>query len=328
MRILTRADVHHAISMATAISAVRHAFAELSAGRAIVPQRLVVPLEKNSGTNLFMPGYLPATDALAVKVVSVRDNNPKRNLPYIQALVLLIDTDSGRTLSAMEGAYLTSLRTGAASGVATDLLARPDAEMAAIFGAGVQGRTQLMAVCSVRRITLAWIYDTEPQLVRSYIEEIQPQLGRTVKLLSASSTREAVCDADVICTATNSRTPVFDGKDLKPGVHINGIGSYTPEMHEIDFTTLRRASKIVVDSRGCAMAEAGELISGINQRVISSTAIYGEIGEIAAGLKVGRENDEEITFFKSVGNAVQDVAVAHAIYQQALQSNLGVEVDL
>jgi alanine dehydrogenase len=328
MRILTRADVEHAISMDAAISAVRCAFAELSTGQAIVPQRLVVPLEKNNGANLFMPGYLPTTDALAVKIVSVRDNNPKKHLPYIHALVLLIDTETGRILSAMEGACLTSLRTGAASGVATDLLARRDAEVAAIFGAGVQGRTQLMALCSVRKITLAWIYDAEPQFVRSYIDEIQPRLGSAVELLSASSTREAVCNADVICTATTSRTPVFDGADLKAGVHINGIGSYTPEMQEIDFTTLRRASKIVVDSRECAMVEAGELISGINQRVISSTAIYGEIGEIVAGLKVGRENDEEITFFKSVGNAVQDVAVAHAIYLQAMQSNLGVEVDL
>jgi len=146
--------------------------------------------------------------------------------------------------------------------------------------------------------------------------------------LIADSPAEAVRDADVICAATNSRTPVFDGNDLKPGAHVNGIGSYTHEMQEVDFTTLRRASRIVVDKRQAALAEAGDLIIAIEQGEIRVEDIYAELGEIAAGLKPGRQREDEITYFKSVGNAAQDAAVAQAVYQTALKKNLGPVFDL
>lgn len=227
----------------------------------------------------------------------------------------------------MDGGYLTALRTGAASGAATDLLARTDAETAAVIGAGRQARTQLLAIAAVRPIQRCWVFSRRRESAETMIAELQPQLA-SIELLVADSPTEAARDADVICAATNSATPVFNGHDLKPGVHINGIGSYTHEMQEVDFTTLRRASKIVVDERNAALAEAGDLIIALNQGEIRQEDIYAELGEIAAGLKPGRQRDDEITYFKSVGNAVQDAAVAQAIYQQALKENLGVEFDL
>lgn len=327
MRLLTRSDVQRALSMREAIPIVKQAFCELSTGRAQVPLRTIVPQEKHDGVTLFMPGYLSEAEALAVKVVSIHHRNPTQNLPLIHALVLVLDSTTGRPVAAMEGGYLTALRTGAASGVATELLARQDTEVAAIFGAGAQARTQLLAIAAVRPLKRAWIYAHQPEQIQTMMAEMQSQLT-AIELRAAQSPAQAVREAQVICTATSSATPVFDGADLQPGTHINSIGSYKAEMQEVDCLTLQRAAKIVVDERAAAFAEAGDLITALAQGAIQLTDIYGELGEIAAGGKAGRENDNEITYFKSVGNAAQDAAVAQAIYQRAVQENLGVEFDL
>jgi alanine dehydrogenase len=328
MRILNRSDVQRAISMSETIEVVKQAFIELSTGRAIVPLRLAISQEEHDGVTLFMPGYLKDSDALAVKVVSVHNRNPQRDLPRINALVLLIDPNTGRPLAVMEGGYLTALRTGAASGVATGLLARKDTESAAVIGAGAQARTQILSVAAVRSIKRFRVYARDRARVQSLIAEMRQQLDSSVELIAAESPSHAVRDADVVCAATNSNSPVFDGADLQKGAHINAIGSYKPEMQEVDITTIRRASKLVVDSRDGVLAEAGDLLMAIEQGVVRKSDIYGEIGEIAAGLKAGRENDEEITYFKSVGNAVQDAAVAHLIYRKAIKNDLGVEINI
>ncbi|MFN0120290.1 MAG: ornithine cyclodeaminase family protein [Blastocatellia bacterium] len=327
MRLLTRSDIQRAISMRDTIEILKRAFADLSTGRANVPPRIALPQDKHDGVTLFMPAYLLDAEALAVKVVAVHNRNRERHLPLIHALVVLLDPTTGEPLAALEGGYLTALRTGAASGVATDLLARQDAEVAAIFGAGVQARTQLLAVAAVRAIKRCWIYARHPEHVQNFLAEMQPQLP-AVELLAARSPAQAVREAHVICTATTSATPVFDGAELQPGTHINAVGSFTPSVQEVDGTTLRRAAKIVIDEYAGALSEAGDLLMAMAQGVIEQSDIYGEIGEIAAGLKPGREGDEEITYFKSVGNAVQDAAVAQAIYQCAVRENLGVEFDL
>ncbi|HKQ73668.1 MAG TPA: hypothetical protein VJ810_08090 [Blastocatellia bacterium] len=328
MRLLTRSDIQQSISMREAVEVVKRAFGELSAGRADIPLRTVLSLPKYDGVTLFMPGYLSDSESLAVKVVSVHNRNSERNLPLINAVVIVIDSATGQTLAAIEGGYLTALRTGAGSGAATDLLSRRDAEVAAIIGAGAQARAQTLAVAAVRPIKRFWIYARRRERVEEMIEEIRPQLGPSIEILGADSPAQAVREALVICAATTSSTPVFDGADLRPGAHVNGVGSYRPGMQEIDGVTLRRASKIVIDSREGALAEAGDLMVAIERGEIQLSDIYAEIGEIAAGLKAGREDDDEITYFKSVGNAAQDAAVAQAIYQQALRKDLGVEIDL
>jgi alanine dehydrogenase len=328
MLILSRADVQRALSMKDAIAIVRDAFAQLSNGQATVPLRVSVPIQKHDGVTLFMPAHLHTSDALAVKIVSVHNQNPAKGLPLIHALVVVIDAATGKPLAAMEGGYLTALRTGAASGVSTDLLARRDARIAAIFGAGTQGRTQLLAVAAVRRLERVYVFDAFRDQVEKFVKEMRGQPGVPNDLRAASSSTEAVREADIICTATTSKQPVFSGSDIKPGVHISGIGAYTPEMQEIDETTLKRANKIVIDHHEGALAEAGDLIIALRDGVIKESDIYAEIGEIAAGKKPGRERDDEITFFKSVGNAVQDASVARAIYDAALKQNLGTEVEL
>lgn len=327
MRILSRQDVKMALSMAEAIEVVKNAFAQLSAGEATVPLRTPIEVSRHEGVVLFMPAYLIRTDALAVKIVSVYPRNLKAGLPTIHAVVVVVEADTGRPVALMEGGYLTALRTGAASGAATDLLARQDARTVAIFGAGTQGRTQLEAVCQVRDISRAWVCDMNAQAAERYVQEMRGQGRVPADLRVAASPSEAVREADVICTATTSSTPVFDGHDLRPGTHINAIGAFTPQMQEVDFETIRQA-RIVVDSRAACLAEAGDLIIPLRKGLITEADIYAELGEIAAGIKPGRKDDQQITYFKSVGSAVQDAAVAQRILAEAESKGLGREVEL
>jgi ornithine cyclodeaminase/alanine dehydrogenase-like protein (mu-crystallin family) len=328
MRILSRADVQKAITMREAIEIVKDAFAQLSNNEATVPLRVPIHVPQHAGTTLFMPAYLARTDALAIKIVSVHNDNPKRGLPLIHAMVAVIDAATGRPVAVMEGGYLTALRTGAVSGAATDLLARREARVAAIFGAGVQGRSQLLAIAAVRTLERVYVFDPLRESVEKFIAEMRGQPGVPNDLRAATSTAEAVRDSDIICTATTALTPVYEGTYVKPGAHVNGVGAYTPQMQENGEALVRRADKIVVDSYAGALAEAGDLIIPLEKGIIKRSNIYAELGEIASGKKPGRERDSEITFFKSVGNAVQDVSVAHAILKRAEETGLGTELEL
>lgn len=324
MQLLTRRDIERAIPMADAIALVRDAFAALSAGHAEAPLRTAVRLPEHDGVTLVMPGYVGPGDALAVKVVSVRNRNPARGLPRVNALVVLIDTATGEPTAVMNGRYLTALRTGAASGVATDLLARPDAAVLAVIGAGAQAREQIVAVAAVRPIRRVVVYARRPDGVRGLIEDMEPRMHATgIAFVAATSADAAVREADVVCAATTSLTPVFDGAALRPGTHVNGVGSYRPDMRELDVTTLQRADCLVVDQRSAALEEAGELMAAIAEGAIGPEAIRAELGEIVAGTTPGRVDADEITVFKSVGNAVQDAAVARAIWSRATQLGLG-----
>jgi alanine dehydrogenase len=327
LRVLSKQDVQQAVPMREAIEIVKRAFAQLSAGKAVVPLRTQLPVERHEGVTLFMPAYLSESDDLGVKIVSVFPRNLEMGWPTIFALVVVVEAATGWPVAMMDGTYLTALRTGAASGAATDLLARKDAKVAAIFGAGVQGRTQLLAVCEVRDIERVWVYDLNSQAADRYAQEMAGEGRVPTDLQVASSPAEAAREADVICTATTSKTPVFADGDLKPGVHINAVGSFTPEMQEVPEQTVRRA-RIVVGSREACLSETGDLIIPIRKGLITEDAIYAELGEIAAGIKPGRDSAEEITLFKSVGNAVQDVSVARAVLTQAEALGLGIEVEL
>ena len=314
--------------MAQAILAVKDAFIQLSAQEAVVPMRSQVPVAKNNGISLFMPAYLEKSHSLGAKIVSVFPDNPSKNLPTIFAVVVVLDADTGRPQAILDGTFLTALRTGAASGVATDLLARRDASIAAVFGAGIQGRTQMEAVCTVRSIDKIWIYDPDLSAADSYVRELKEKGDPFPQDIStASSPEQAAAQADIICTATTSSVPVFDDDFIKPGVHINGVGSYTPEMQEIPAATVMRA-KVFVDSVSATWEEAGDLIIPLQKGLIDKTHVHGEIGELALGQIEGRDREENITFFKSVGVAVQDVSVAQIILQAAENLGLGLDVDL
>jgi alanine dehydrogenase len=325
MRILSREHVRQALPMRPAIEAMKGAFAQLSTGQADVPLRVALQVPRHNGVTLFMPGYLSADDRMAVKIVSVFNDNPARGLPLIHALVVVVDAATGEPVAVMDGTYLTALRTGAASGAATDLLARQDAHTVVVFGAGAQGRTQLEAVCAVRPIRQAWICDVAPERAAAYADEMGQRLALPVSVAETSA--EAAALADVICTATTSSTPVFEDADVQPGTHINAVGAYTPQMQELPAETVVRA-KVVIDHREASLAEAGDLLIPLSEGLITEDSIYAELGEIAAGQKPGRASPDEITLFKSVGVAVQDVAAASAVLEAARRQNLGIEIVL
>ncbi|HEY5670289.1 MAG TPA: hypothetical protein VIS10_09850 [Anaerolineales bacterium] len=328
MLILNADDVRKALPMAQAIEAMKTAFAALSDGRAEVPLRTQLPIKSRNAVSLFMPAYVldEKGESLVVKIVSLFPNNALHGLPLIHAAVLVLEANTGRTIALLEGGTLTAIRTGAASGAATDLLAKPDARVVAIFGSGVQGRTQLEAVCSARSIQTAWIYDRNPERRDEFIAEMTGQEGIPADLRPAESPSQALEDADVVCTATTSKRPIFDDADLKAGVHINGVGSYTPEMQEIPAETVRRAL-VVVDSRSASMVEAGDLLKAILLGYITAKHIHGELGEIVQGRKPGRTNPDQVTFFKSVGVAVQDAVAARLALENAQKNGLGQQVE-
>ncbi len=319
MRILSAADVQSAIDMPTAIETMRSAFRALSAGEATVPVRL--SLETPDGVTLFMPAHMHASGATGAKIVSVNVDNPSRGLPAIHAVVLVLDAESGRTRALLDGTWLTALRTGAAGGLAADVLARPEASVVALFGAGVQARTQLESVRCVRRVSEVRVVDPNHAAAQRLVEELD---GVEARVAEAS---EALRGADIVVTATTSRTPVFAGALVEPGSHVTGVGSYTPEMREVDGDLLRRA-RVFVDQREAALAEAGDLIGPIREGLVDEGVVAAELGEVVAGVRPGRESAEQITFFKSVGNAVQDVSVAAAVLASAERQGLGTVVDL
>jgi alanine dehydrogenase len=329
LRVLSGADVRQAITMSETIEIIAQAFAQLSAGQAIVPDRIALSVERHNGVPLFMPAYLAESDDLGIKIAAVYPNNLQSGMPTIFAIVVVLEASTGRPVAIMDGTYLTALRTGAASGVATRLLARRDAHVVAIFGAGAQGRTQLQGVCEVRDIQRAWVFDLRSEATIRYVSEMSAMGGRIpADVRAAGNPAQAVRDADIICTATTSGQPVFNDGDLRPGVHINAIGSYTPKTREIPGETIARA-KVVTDSLSAVLADgAGDLSVPIREGLITTDHVHADLGEVVMGVKAGRESNDEVTVFKAVGNAVQDVSVAGEIMRVASERDLGIEVEI
>jgi ornithine cyclodeaminase/alanine dehydrogenase-like protein (mu-crystallin family) len=281
-------------------------------------------MPETGGEALFMPVHLPDDRRLGLKVVTLFPGNPKKGLPVIHALVLVLNGETGAPLAVMDGEVLTALRTGAASGLATDLLAPESARCAAVVGAGVQGRTQLEGVCAVRPVERALVLDQDPARAEAFAARMEQALGLPVRPVQESA---ALHEADVICTATPSASPVFEDRDIRPGCHINAVGSYRPDMCEIPADTVARA-RVVVDSLESCLKEAGDLIQPMKTGRIEQAHMGTELGEIAAGLRTGRTAPEEVTLFKSVGNAVQDLAAAKRILDRLEGMDAGTVVSL
>ncbi len=325
LRILSGADIRRATTMSDIIDAMETAFTALSSGTAKMPIRAHIEIDEPEGTALFMPSYMKATEMIGIKTVTLFEDNRANGLPYIQGMVGLLDGKNGAPLAILDGMTVTALRTGAASGLATKLLARDDASVCAVFGAGVQGRTQLEAVCAVRKIEKAFVFDRFPESAQRYATEMGEMLNIDVSV--ASTPKDAVCNADVICCATFSETPVFDADDLPDGCHVNAVGSYKPHVQEVPEEMVLR-SRLFVDHRESALEETGDLIIPIQKGLMTEAHILGELGELVTGQVIGRTSDVDITFFKSVGLAVQDLAAAAAILHKAEAQNIGVLAEL
>ncbi len=327
--ILSRSDIQRCLTMPEAIEAMRLAFGALHAGQAQMPQRLAVGLPEQ-GTALLMPSLLQTTEqeAFSLKVITVMPRNSLRGLPSLYASVLLLDATTGRTQAILEGGWLTAMRTGAVSGLATELLARREADVLALFGAGAQAPTQLLAIDAVRPLREVRVVNRSDEHYQQLVAIVQSLLGAACPpIYRAASASEALKGASLVACATTATVPLFTWRDIEPGTHINAVGAFTPEMREVDPETVAHA-RIVVDQREAALVEAGDLLQPLAAGRISCPQTWSELGELVSGAAPGRQHEDEITLFKSVGLAVQDLAVALQVYRNARHLGVGIEVDV
>lgn len=311
-------DVRRALPMAEAIDAVRHGFEALHRGSVQMPTRLQV--DADDGVSLFMPVHGAELARTCLKLVSVYPGNRDRDLPAINGLVVLVDGETGAPIAALEAASLTAIRTGAASGVATDLLARPDAATLGVIGAGAQAPDQAAAVCAVRAIRRIRLFNRTRERAEALAARLHRELS-DVTVEVTGSAGEAIADADVVCTATNAHEPVLDADDVAPGTHVNAIGSFRAGMRELPRDLLARASRVVVDEVEAALHEAGEVIDAVESGVVARDQLV----ELGAALErgSGRREPDEITVFKSCGLAVQDLYAAARAVDNASRDGTG-----
>ena len=328
--ILKESDISSMITMKDIIEADKEALSIYSSKKSNIPLRSNLNVPEFNGQCLFMNGYAAPAKALGVKIVSVYPDNINKNIPSVPATMVLVNAETGMVNSLIDGTYLTRLRTGAISGLATDILARKDSKIFALFGTGGQAVTQLEAVLTVRNIEEVRVFDISKERAEEFAKKMSDKFGKkfNVKIFAAESSDAAIDNADIITTVTTSKKPVFVANKVKKNAHINGVGSYTPEMQEIPGDILVKANKIFVDTRDGAINESGDLINPIKDGLIQKEKINGELGEVINGVIKGRENDDEMTFFKTTGSAVLDLVAAQKIYEIAKVKRVGQMVDL
>ena len=325
MLVLSETQVRSLIDIDELIRALGQAHIQYSTGKAVMPVRLVVPLPDIQGRITSMPGYLPEEKSLGMKVVTYFQNNPNHDLPAILAAVMLFGADTGKLIAVMDGGYITAIRTACASALATQALANPGPTTLCILGAGVQARAHIQALGHVRDLRRIKIFSPSGVSAAAIKRDMERVL--TAPIETAPSAEAAVRESDLLVTVTTAKQPIVRSEWLKAGAHINAVGSHRPDAREIDGATLARAT-VIVDSRDAIMAECGDILLALEERSVSESVIQGEIGEVLAGTKPGRTSASEITLYKSVGIAIQDVATANLVYHKALERNVGTNVDI
>jgi ornithine cyclodeaminase/alanine dehydrogenase-like protein (mu-crystallin family) len=309
MRIFDAATIREAAPIDELLDAVEDAYRDVAAGRDRSPIRSRV--EAPNGDLLVMPGLREGGAGTSVKIVTVVPANAERGLPTVQAVVLWLDATTGQPLAVLEGTALTAMRTGAASGVGTRLLARPDASVLAVIGAGGQADWQVRGVCAARPIREVRVFSRTPSGRDAFAARLRADLGSAIRVTAAPSPEAAIRAADVVCCATTSSKPVFDAAWLTPGAHVNGIGAFRLGMVELPAELFSRATLVAVDSRNAALAEAGDLVAAIESGHFVADSLV-EIGTVDRSWALKRD-PEAITVFKSVGLAIQDVAAAEVV---------------
>lgn len=324
MLILNKNDIKNLFTMQEAMSASREALRMYAEGKSIVPLRINIDMPKQQGQSLFMPAYVDEMNAVGIKVVSVFPKNIELNKASVSAQMILLDGQTGEVCALIDGTYLTQLRTGALQGLATDILARKDAKIAALFGTGGQAATQLEAMLTVRNLAEVRVFDIDFNRAKHFAVTMQKEFARfNTSIIAVHDGDEAVKQADIITAVTTAKKPVFDGTLVKKGSHINGIGAYTPEMQELPETIICNADKIIFDIYANVLAEAGDIIIPMKSGAITEADFTGDLGDVILGKIKGRESEQEITLFKAVGTALLDVVAAHKIYQKALTQRVG-----
>jgi ornithine cyclodeaminase/alanine dehydrogenase-like protein (mu-crystallin family) len=323
--VLSKKDIETLLPMSTCMELMEAALASLARGEVIHPLRPVVPVPQTKNVFAVMPAYSTSLKAFGTKLISVYPDNHGTSFHSHQGLVVLFDGEHGNPVAMMDASSITAIRTAAVSGVATRLLARANATSVAILGAGVQARTHASAMLAARPFKRVVVWARARDKAQQLAAELAKTHGASFDV--AAAVKEAVEEADVVCTVTAAREPVLRGDWVRPGTHINAVGASLKTTRELDTETVRR-SRIYVDRRESALNEAGDLLIPMQEGAISADAIVGEIGEVLTGVVAGRGNEREITLFKSLGLAIEDLACARYLYGAATPAGVGQRVEL
>jgi len=322
--IINQSDIADCFSMKQCIDAVSQAMKSASNGNATTPLRLVDPLIDETGFIAVMPSSTNAPATYGVKVLSLHPTNPQEGRPAIQGFISLFDHHTGRPFAIIEGASITAMRTAAASAVATNLLARQDATSHGILGTGVQAYSHAESIQTVRpKIEIIKIWGRDFAKAQRVADDLDEKLNATVL---AVKDPEVVASSDIISTVTGSTEPILLHDWLKQGTHVNAVGSHTPGKREVDTATIVNA-RVYVDLMSSAMSEAGDILLPIEEGVFTSERIFGEIGQLISGTIEGRSDEKDLTFFKSLGFAAEDIFAAWAVYESAKSKEIGKLVD-
>lgn len=323
MLLLSKNDMERIFTMEDAIEADKEAYALFAKGGSDVPLRTQIR-GAHEGTFLFMPAYAKDMNCASVKIVNIFPHNKERNIPTATGQILVMDGTTGVVEAILDGTYVTQVRTGAASGAAFSLLAKKECRKGAMIGTGSQAFHQVEAMITARDLEEVWVYSRNEENVKALLSSLEDAFGnRPVKFVMAPSSDVAIEDADVIIVATSSTTPVLDGTKVRAGATISCIGSYQPQMQEVGPELLTRASKIYCDSVDAVLAEAGDFIIPLQEGTLQRETITGNIGDVVLGNLPGREDDDEIIVFKSVGIGTQDLVTAKAMYDMAKAAKVG-----
>ena len=326
MKLLSKNDIKKIFTMKDAIEADKEAFILAVEGKCNAPLRTNISVEKHNGNLLFMPAYAADLDTAAIKIVNIYPDNSEKGLSTSPAQVLLMDAKTGYIVAMMDGTYVTQIRTGAASGVAFELLAREDSKIGALFGTGGQAAAQLEAMLVARNLEEVRVYSRNEEKKKTFVEKMQLELkAYNAKIIAAASSDAAIDNADMIVCVTPATEPVFDAARVKAGATVSGVGSYQHHMQEMDPHILTRARKIYFDLEEMVLAESGDITKPLAEGLITEEDFTGNIGDVLLSKVVGRENDEEIIVFKTVGVATQDLVTAKKIYEKALAANIGLD---
>jgi ornithine cyclodeaminase len=311
--------------MAECMDVMADALRALASGDAILPLRTVIKLPDSVNAFGAMPAYLDRPAALGIKVISVFPGNSEQGLDSHQGAVLLFEVERGQLVAVMDAGAITAIRTAAVSGVATRLLAREDAHDLAILGAGQQAATHLEAMYLARPLRTIRVWSRSAERAGRFVATVARQVEARIEV--APSVREAVSGASIVCTVTASREPVVLGEWLKAGTHVNAVGASLPFARELDSEAVRNA-RLYVDRRESALNEAGDFLIPKQEGIVTDSHIIGELGGLLLGQVPGRQSSEEITLFKSLGLAVEDVAAAQHVYRKAVTAGVGTRVEL
>ncbi|WP_317930743.1 ornithine cyclodeaminase family protein [Halioxenophilus sp. WMMB6] len=324
IRIISASQVRELLPMAECIEVMATAMAAASAGEVALPPRLFAPLFDERGSLGLMPGSSPKLNSYGAKLITLHPHNPERGLPTIQGFVTLFDRDSGSPVALVEGGEITALRTAAASGLATRLLARQEASSCGVFGTGALAVSHIDAMRAVRPVERIKVWGRDSLKTAAFASAQSQRLGLPVQAV-ADPAEAAACD--LICTVTGSPKPILQGDWVKPGSHVNLVGAYSLTTREADSNLIAKA-RLYVDLLEAARSEAGDLMIPVSEGVISEAAIVGELGQLQLGGIAGRGDAGQITVYKSLGMVAQDLFAADYVYQKALATGVGVSVDL